>query len=565
MLGVLSIASALTNASVPYLSGRLIDAITSPGIVHKIFGIYVSRITLVIGIWLFIKILADIADRTINYRSDRLEAIIESDYMARGTGMLLELPLSFHKGQKVGEVVNRVNRAASLLGQIISRVLIDLAPQFLSIIIALIITFLIQPTLALVLLGAVALYAMAMFRVAPALGPLYRTMHRMYSRAYGDAYGAVANVETVKQAAAEMYEKRKHARSFLHATSWWLRLTSIWQRLNFYQRLLVTLTQFVIFAFSVGAIRAGQMSIGELVAFNGYAAMLFGPFVILGRNWQAVQNGLTAIVEAEKTIRIKPETYTPENAIMLEDIRGEIEFTNVSFRYQRKREPVLKNVNFRVEPGKTLALVGESGVGKTTLVDLISYYFRPASGHIHIDGHEVSILDLRMLRSRIAVVPQEVMLFNDTVKNNIRYGRFGATAEEIKEAARRAHADEFIERFPQKYNQRVGERGVKLSTGQKQRIAIARAILRDPRILILDEPTSALDAKSEKFITESLETLMRDRTTFIIAHRLSTVRKADLILVFDKGRIAERGAHEELMQIPNGIYRRLYELQIGLK
>jgi ABC-type multidrug transport system fused ATPase/permease subunit len=185
-------------------------------------------------------------------------------------------------------------------------------------------------------------------------------------------------------------------------------------------------------------------------------------------------------------------------------------------------------------------------------------------GEVRIDGNLIQRFDLKNLRSQIAVVPQEVVLFNDTIKTNIKYGNFKASDEEVKDAARKAHAHEFIERFPDKWDQVVGERGVKLSVGQKQRVAIARAILRNPKILILDEPTSALDAGSEKIISQSFDELMKGKTTFIIAHRLSTVRKADKILVFKEGRIIESGTHTELLKIEGGEYRRLYELQIGL-
>ena len=224
----------------------------------------------------------------------------------------------------------------------------------------------------------------------------------------------------------------------------------------------------------------------------------------------------------------------------------------------------MNGISFKTEPGEKIALVGESGVGKSTLIDLISGYWRPQSGNIFIDGHNLKNLDLKFLRSNVAIVPQDIILFNDTVKNNIKYGSFGASEEAVVEAAGFAHADEFISNFSKKYEQLVGERGVKLSMGQKQRIALARAFLRNPRILILDEPTSALDSKSEKYIQESLKELMENRTTFIIAHRLSTVRKADKIIVLEKGMIAESGSHEELMEIPGGIYRNLYELQVGL-
>jgi ABC-type multidrug transport system fused ATPase/permease subunit len=242
-----------------------------------------------------------------------------------------------------------------------------------------------------------------------------------------------------------------------------------------------------------------------------------------------------------------------------------VEFKDVHFSYKKKDNDVLKGISFAVEPGEKIALVGESGVGKSTLVDLVSGYYFATNGQVLIDGRNVKNLDLKFLRSKIAVVPQEVVLFHDTIADNIKYGNFGISDRRMKLAADKSHCLEFIENFPKKWKSVVGERGIKLSVGQKQRVAIARAILRDPKILILDEPTSALDAKSEKIIQASLDKLMENRTTFIIAHRLSTVRKADKILVLDKGEIIESGTHDELVKKKNGAYRQLYELQIGLK
>jgi ABC-type multidrug transport system fused ATPase/permease subunit len=401
-------------------------------------------------------------------------------------------------------------------------------------------------------------------RAAPRLSSFSRKMQSAYSTAYGDAHDTVMNVSAVKQATAEEYERRKLIRSFYRrAARLWIACIRIGATMTLGQRVLVACAQTLLFAVSVYFIRAGSMTIGELIAFNGYAAMLFGPFVILGKNWDSIQNGLIAIERSEKILSHAEETYSPDNTVIIPDMRGEIEFQRVGFRYGKKQNVVLDGISFCVKAGQSVALVGESGVGKTTLVDLISLYHRPTSGRILIDGHDATLLDLRMLRGAVAVVPQEILLFNDTVKNNIRYGRFSATDEEVMGAAQKAHADEFIRQFSGGYNQMVGERGIKLSTGQKQRIAIARAILRDPRILILDEPTSALDAKAEQYIAESLRELMRGRTTFIIAHRLSTVRNADRILVLQKGTIVEEGSHEELMKKRDGVYRKLYELQIG--
>jgi ABC-type multidrug transport system fused ATPase/permease subunit len=304
------------------------------------------------------------------------------------------------------------------------------------------------------------------------------------------------------------------------------------------------------------------MTIGELLAFNSYAAMIFGPFVTIARQWQTIQNGIVNIQETEKILQIDPENYHPKDAVTL-DLQGNIEFKNVNFYYE-KEKPVLQDISFSVKAGQVIALVGESGVGKSTLIDLISAYNFPIDGTILIDGHEIQKINLKQLRSQIAVVPQEVVLFNDTIKINIKYGNFSATDDEMISASKKAHALDFIEKFPDRWEQVVGERGVKLSVGQKQRVAITRAILRNPKILILDEPTSALDAGSEKIITKSLEELMQGKTTFIIAHRLSTVRKADKILVFKDGRIIESGTHAELSVKQGGEYKRLYDLQIGL-
>lgn len=565
ILALLSLASAIGNAVVPYLLGRLFDAVLGTGTPFTFAGYAISPFAAILGAWLFAMLVSDTAERFKNVRREMLSASLEADYIATGFARLLRFPLGFHKQRKIGEIVERIRRGSGWLESIINRILIDLAPQFFSIALALVIVFMMKAVLAALLLGAVILYAVILVRVAPRLSVFSRKMQAAYSRAYGDAHDTVTNVSAVKQATAEEYERRKLIRNFRgRAARFWVEYIRVGTNLNFVQRIIVTLTQLVLFSVSIYFIRSGKMTVGELIAFNGYAAMLFGPFVVLGRNWDVIQNGMIAIERSEKILSLPEERYVPDGAVVIPGIRGDVEFRRVAFRYGKKQNVVLDDVSFRVKAGQSVALVGESGVGKTTLIDLISLYHRATSGRILVDGHDITSLDLRVLRGNIAVVPQEILLFNDTAKNNIRYGRFGATDAEVADAARKAHADEFIERFPAGYNQMVGERGIKLSTGQKQRIAIARAILRNPRILILDEPTSALDAKTEQYIAESLHELMRGRTTFIIAHRLSTVRNADRILVLQNGMIAEEGSHAELMKKPSGVYRKLYELQIGL-
>lgn len=565
VLAILGIFSAILNGIVPYISGRLFDAILKPAKIFSGTKIEIPLFLFILIIWGLIQLLGNIINWRNGLKSDRMGNIIYADYITNAFGVLLELPLSFHKNHKMGGIADKLDRAANHMTNIISNVIIEILPQFLSLIVALIITFYVKALLASFLLIGILAYIAILFRILIPVAELQRKGHKAYNDAFSNSYDAVFNILAIKQTVAETYEKRNIFRSFrLKAVGIWNKVTAIWQSINFYQRFVIIFTQLAIFIFSIFYIHQGTMTIGELVMFNGYAGMLFGPFVRLGYNWQSIQNGVVAIERAEKILNQPKENYSPAKAPILSDIKGQIVFENVFFKYQKKHGNILDGLSFRAEPGEVVALVGESGVGKTTIIDLISGYYFPQKGKVLIDGHNVKNLDLKFLRSKIAVVPQEVVLFNDTIKKNIAYGKFSASDRKIKEAAEKSYASEFIESFPRKYKQVVGERGIKLSVGQKQRVAIARAILRNPKILILDEPTSALDAKSEKFIQESLEELMKGRTTFIIAHRLSTVRKADKILVVQEGKIIEQGRHEKLIQIPNGAYRQFYELQIGL-
>lgn len=565
ILSVLGVISAITNGIVPYLVGRFFDSILSPSRIFIGSKVEIPLFLFLILIWTAAQLIANFVDWKSNVKNGYLSETIFANYIIKGFGTLLELPLSFHKDHKMGDVSDRISRAANWMERIVGTVIIDLTPQFLSILVALVVSFCVNYILAIFLLLGVFVYVVILCKIAPPLVELQRKTNKAHNTAFGSAYDAIFNIQAVKQGVTEKYEQKKLYKNFyLKASKFWKKMHSIWQGMNFYQRLIITLTQLVIFSLSVFFIQKGTMTIGELIMFNGYAAMLFSPFVRLGQNWQTVQNGLVAIERSEVILSMPKEEYVPKNAVILSDIKGEMVFKNVSFIYKKKTNQILSDINFKVKPGQTVALVGESGVGKSTLVDLISGYYFPQKGEVLIDGHNIKNFDLKFLRSKIAVVPQEIILFNDTIENNIIYGNFSATDSEMKKAVEKSYASEFIESFPRKYKQIVGERGIKLSVGQKQRVAIARAILRDPKILILDEPTSALDAKSEKIIQESLEKLMKNRTTFIIAHRLSTVRRADKILVLENGRIVEQGRHQDLIEIPNGVYQQLYKYQIGL-
>ncbi|HTK33082.1 MAG TPA: ABC transporter ATP-binding protein [Candidatus Paceibacterota bacterium] len=561
ILSVIGILSAIGNGLMPYISGRFFDSIINTGSVD-IFGYSVPLYVGLLILWCIVQSITYVIDWRISILSQYVSNTIWLDYIAQGFAYLLNLPVSFHKKNKIGQVGNDINRAANSLESIISNVIIDLAPQILSIVIAFVIVFIVNKVLAAILVIGLLIYIVILLINVKPLAGLQKVYNKHLSRVWGDSYDAMVNSIAIKQATSEEYEGKKMAKDFMEAVPMWMKQTIVWGNLSLYQRITILITQIVIFIISIGYIHAGTMTLGELLAFNGYAAMVFGPFIVIARNWQTIQNGIIQIQESEKVLSLPIEIYEPINAPAI-DIRGDIDFKNVSFQYDEGK-PVLQDISFSIKAGEIIALVGESGVGKSTLIDLISAYHFANNGDVFIDGHDVKTLNLRKLRKAIAVVPQEVVLFNDTIETNIKYGNFEATHEEIKEASRKAHALDFIQKFPEQWKQLVGERGIKLSVGQKQRIAIARAILRNPKILVLDEPTSALDAGTEKIITESLDKLMTGKTTFIIAHRLSTVRKAHKILVFKEGKIIESGKHDELLKIDGGEYRRLYELQIGL-
>src|SRR5205085_2500920 len=305
----------------------------------------------------------------------------------------------------------------------------------------------------------------------------------------------------------------------------------------------------------------GTMTAGKLIAFVLYTFVVAGSIGGMTELFGQFNSAIGATRRVFELLDTEPEIKDPESPEALEEVCGQVQLRDVRFTYPDERgTEVLKGVSVAAAPGEIIALVGPSGAGKTTLVSLIPRFFDVTAGAIYIDGHDIRQLRLRDLRAVIGLVPQETILFGGSIRENIAYGKLDASSAEIEAAARAAHAHEFISEFPEGYETVVGERGVKLSGGQRQRIAIARALLKNPAILILDEATSSLDSESERLVQEALEVLMQGRTTFVIAHRLSTVRRAHRIVVLDDGAITEQGTHEELLA-RGGLYKQLYDLQ----
>lgn len=563
-LGVLGVISALANGFVPYVTGRFFDTLIalSHGDVAGTAGM--PYWALFLAAWAVVRILNDSVDWWSDRKRRWLDTNVQLGIQAEGFIHLLRLPLSFHTNEHIHSVLSRISGASWRVTSIIES-LTDIAPQILSILIGIALAYSISVPLANVLTLGVLTYAFALILLLRGTAKTDTIAHRSWNDRWDDAASAVEQVSAVKQASADTHETvriRKTLRG--EVVDLWYRNELTWNRVNLWQRITVLLTQLTMFVLSVQYVMTGALTVGELVALNGYALMFFGPLVSLGYRWQVFQNGITSAGILERVFQKEEERYIPEDARTEGDHSGRVEFEDVTFRYTDAQEPILSHLSFVTEPGQSVAFVGESGVGKSTIISLISGYYFPGEGRVRVDGIDTRQWDLLALRSRIAVVPQEVALFNDTIRANIRYGTFEASDENVEQAARDAHIHDFIMSQSEGYDTLVGERGIKLSVGQKQRIAIARAILRNPEILILDEPTSALDVETEQFVTASLEKLMRGRTTFIVAHRLSTVRAADQILVIKDGNIIEQGAHKELLSKKDGAYHRLYKLHIGL-
>ncbi len=371
----------------------------------------------------------------------------------------------------------------------------------------------------------------------------------------------VTGAQVVKAFAREPYEIERfdYANRRLYDTR--LETFSEFARVFPTTNLLVTLGTIFILFFGGFMVLRGELTIGELVAFNAYLLIMAQPAQQL--TW-VVNMGGEAVAGMQRIFEIldtKPDIETPENASVLPELTGRVEFKNVSFRYAGEEQYALEDIDFTAEPDQVIALIGPTGSGKTSLINLIPRFYDVAAGEVLIDGQDVRSLDLPTLRRQIGIVLQTSLLFSDSVAENIAFGRESATDEEIVAAARVAQADKFIRELPDDYSTIVGERGITLSGGQRQRVAIARALLMNPRILILDDSTSSVDTETEHLIQEALAELMEGRTTFVIAHRLSTVKRADLILVLDRGRIVQRGKHEELVAF-DGLYKEIYDLQL---
>jgi subfamily B ATP-binding cassette protein MsbA len=434
--------------------------------------------------------------------------------------------------------------------------------------------FILSAFMLLALLGKVFItdwkLALASFVIAPlAVIPLILFSHQIKKKGmlnqkkmatiFNLLYETITGNKIVKAFTMEKFEIKKFFQATLSYFKTSLKLAKVGSFSSPFMEFMGGVLGAFILVIGTTRITRGYMTPGDFSSFIFAIFMMYTPIKRLSRANNTIQQGVACYERIQEIQQSVPQIEDHPDASPLPPVKGNVRFEDVSFSYNDMM-PVLQDVNFEVKPNERIALVGLSGAGKTTIVNLLARFYEATSGKITIDGIDIRGVSLSSLRSRIGLVTQELILFNDTVRNNIAYGMEEMTLDRIKEAAKLAEAHDFIMKLPQKYDSNIGEGGTLLSSGQRQRLAIARALLKDPPILILDEATSALDSESERLIQIALANVMKNRTTFIIAHRLSTVRNADRIIVVDKGRIAEKGTHGELCK-RNGIYKKLYDLQ----
>ncbi|HMM20925.1 MAG TPA: ABC transporter ATP-binding protein [Selenomonadales bacterium] len=472
---------------------------------------------------------------------------------------LQRLPLSYFESRRTGTVMSYVTNDVSALQSALADSAIELITESTILVGSIAFMFYIHWKLTLLTLITLPLVAQAISVFGKKLRRAGRVMQERTADITAFLQETVLAVRVVKSFAREDYEIERFNQENYHNFRAQMKTAQLMATLTPIVEFLSALGVTVIIWYGGLEVIDGNLTAGALIAFLMYVVNLSNPVKRLSRVYGNIQRALAAAQRVFEVMDTEPNIKDEPGAVELPPIRGEVAFRAVTFEY-KPGEPALREIDLTVNPGQMVAIVGPSGAGKTTIANLIPRFYDPVAGAILVDGFDIKAVTLNSLRRQIGIVPQETILFNGTVFENILYGKLEAHQEEVIAAAKAANADGFITKMPQGYETQIGERGAKLSGGQRQRIAIARAILKNPRILILDEATSALDAESEALVQEALDKLMVGRTSFVIAHRLSTVQRADVILVMDRGKIIERGTHASLIKA-GGLYSKLYHVQ----
>ena len=497
----------------------------------------------------------------VNYTENTLATLRQRVYEH-----IIKLPMTYFGQKRVGDLNSRMSADITQIQDTLTTTIAEFLRQFLLIVGGITFLLIISPKLTLLMLSIVPVVAISAVIFGRFIKKIAREVQEKVSESNTIIEETLQGITNVKAFANEFFENARYKKSTEEIV---LKAIQGGKYRGFFASFII----FCLFGAIVSVIWYGvylasikQLLIGDLISFILYSAFVGVSFGGIAELYAQIQKAVGAVERVFEILDEVPEAIDiVEPNTIAKRIEGNVTFENVAFTYpSRKEMPILKNISITVKKGETIAIVGPSGSGKSTLVALLLRFYDPQSGKILIDGIDAKTFPLTELRNNMAIVPQDVLLFGGSIKENIAYGKPTASISEIAEAARKANALDFIDSFPEKFETVVGERGMKLSGGQRQRIAIARAVLKDPSILILDEATSSLDSESERLVQEALDKLMVGRTSFVIAHRLSTIRKADKIIVIDKGEVRESGTHEELMLNTNGMYYNLIRLQMDL-
>jgi ABC-type multidrug transport system fused ATPase/permease subunit len=552
---VLMVINKVAGFVLPYASRYLIDNVVTKGQIGLLKPLVLSVLaaTFIQGVTSFslTQLLSKAAQRLIAELREQVQKHIS------------RLPVAFYDANKSGALVSRIMSDVEGVRNLLGTGLVDFVGGIVAASIALVLLLRTSVPLTLIAVGSLSCFALVLGRAFKTIRPIFRERGKINAEVTGRLTESLGGVRVVKGYHAEEREESVFAigvRRLLENVMRTLTATS-----------LMSLSASVL----LGVVGAATMYIGGhqmvrhtltpggYISYNLYLVFLVAPILQVVSIGTQITEAIAGLERTQEIMRERPEDQDPKRTVVLRDIVGTVEFENVTFSYDGTRD-VLRNISFRSEPGTVTALVGSSGSGKSTTIGLISAFYVPSKGTVRVDGTDLSTVRLDSYRTRLGVVLQESFLFDGTIRENVAFSRPDASEEEVLRACRIARVDEFAESFADKYDTVVGERGVKLSGGQRQRISIARAILAEPRILILDEATSSLDSESEQMIQQGLSYLMQGRTTFVIAHRLSTIRRADQIMVMEQGEIVERGTHAQLYAA-RGRYYDLYTRQHGVE
>ena len=474
---------------------------------------------------------------------------------------LISLSLGYHERENTGNKIIKIQRGAEKLEELVTNAAWEFWPTVTHILFTFIMMLYFNWRISLIFIFFVPIFVLITLKMNHSLNPLRSSRHKEYENASGILGQSIINIYTVQSFVAERKETKKYQKIRKNIFSISKHEFSLFLNLNLLRSLTIDLGRVAVILYSATLAWQGNISLGSLVFFITLSETAYHSMFRISRTYDRLIESSTAVKRITSLLAEKTTIKNKPKIQLTQPLNGQIEFNNVSFSYHAKSKiPALKNINLKIKPGETIALIGPSGGGKTTVVKLLYRHYDVSQGNIYVDGCDIRDYDIRQYRSNLAIVPQDVEIFNTTLKENITYGKEEATLGEIKQAAKIANID-FIDTLDKGFNALVGERGVKLSGGQKQRVGIARAILSKPSILIFDEATSSLDSHSERLIQKSIETISKNQTMIIIAHRLSTIIGADKIFVIDKGKIIESGTHQELLKNKNGLYTDLLKLQ----